>query len=237
MHYTFASRTDPGRVRANNEDAVLVDEARGLAVLADGMGGHNAGEVAAAMAVAGIGTSMGRWLDAQRLDGPVPAGSGAGAGTSGHEAHGGHAAPRLPAVAVMQAMAALLQLPELRLSRRDWRSWMDVPACRRRYGLELAQVDELDAWLAQANVRWGLDTPHRADFGLPSTLPDAQNNTWLFGLERLLLGSSLHHASTNQSWFSKRRQKRYASCPRFEPQQQLPKQRWQPKLPSSSSFS
>lgn len=89
---------------------------------------------------------------------------------------------------VMQAMAALLQLPELRLSRRDWRSWMDVPACRRRYGLELAQVDELDAWLAQANVRWGLDTPHRADFGLPSTLPDAQNNTWLFGLERLLLG-------------------------------------------------
>ena len=38
MHYAFASRTDPGRVRTHNEDALLVDEARGLAVLADGMG-------------------------------------------------------------------------------------------------------------------------------------------------------------------------------------------------------
>ncbi len=106
MHYTFASRTDPGRLRANNEDAVLVDEARGLAVLADGMGGHNAGEVAAAMAVAGIGTSMGRWLDAQRLDGQGPGRALSAAGASGHDGSAWHAAHRLPAVAVRQAMAA-----------------------------------------------------------------------------------------------------------------------------------
>ena len=103
MHYTFASRTDPGRLRANNEDALLVDEARGLAVLADGMGGHNAGEVAAGMAVAGIGTWMGRWLDARHADAPGPVVAGA----SGHERPPAwHAAQRLPAVAVMQAMAA-----------------------------------------------------------------------------------------------------------------------------------
>ncbi len=62
MHYCFSSHTDRGQQRENNEDALLLDEALGLAVLADGMGGYNAGEVAAGMAVAGIGTRLGSWL-------------------------------------------------------------------------------------------------------------------------------------------------------------------------------
>src|SRR5579864_748953 len=45
-----AHRSDPGMVRAHNEDAVFVDGA-GLVVLADGMGGYNAGEVASGIAV------------------------------------------------------------------------------------------------------------------------------------------------------------------------------------------
>jgi serine/threonine protein phosphatase PrpC len=42
--------THPGR-RKTNEDALLVDVELGLFVVADGMGGHNAGEVASAIAV------------------------------------------------------------------------------------------------------------------------------------------------------------------------------------------
>ena len=48
-----ANRSDPGMVRAHNEDAIFVDRA-GLAVLADGMGGYNAGEVASGIAVSMI---------------------------------------------------------------------------------------------------------------------------------------------------------------------------------------
>jgi PPM family protein phosphatase len=62
MDYEFATLTDTGRVRANNEDAVLADPHVGLALLADGMGGHNAGEVAANMAVTLIHTELGDWL-------------------------------------------------------------------------------------------------------------------------------------------------------------------------------
>ena len=50
--------SDRGRVRAHNEDCVAVRPAAGLALLADGMGGHNAGEVASAMAVELIGEAI-----------------------------------------------------------------------------------------------------------------------------------------------------------------------------------
>ncbi|BBL72085.1 Stp1/IreP family PP2C-type Ser/Thr phosphatase [Methylogaea oryzae] len=50
----IATGTDVGCVRTNNEDSVGKNEQIGLAVLADGMGGHNAGEVAGAMAVGSI---------------------------------------------------------------------------------------------------------------------------------------------------------------------------------------
>ena len=46
MEITVASRSDVGRVRTNNEDNYLVDKDLGLYIVADGMGGHNAGEVA-----------------------------------------------------------------------------------------------------------------------------------------------------------------------------------------------
>ena len=48
---TLAGMTDQGKVRANNEDSVWVDQAKGLIVVADGMGGHRSGEKASTLAV------------------------------------------------------------------------------------------------------------------------------------------------------------------------------------------
>lgn len=47
----IVSQTHPGMVRAHNEDSVACEPASGLVVLADGMGGYNAGEVASGIAV------------------------------------------------------------------------------------------------------------------------------------------------------------------------------------------
>ena len=62
MHYEYCSRTDVGRVRTNNEDAVCIDTQTNVFVLADGMGGYLAGEVAADMATTQVCDDMKRWL-------------------------------------------------------------------------------------------------------------------------------------------------------------------------------
>ncbi|NRT56829.1 protein phosphatase [Leptothrix sp. C29] len=62
MTLEFHSATDRGRIRSNNEDSIAVVEPAGLMVLADGMGGYNAGEVASGMATAFIEQELGRWL-------------------------------------------------------------------------------------------------------------------------------------------------------------------------------
>lgn len=46
----IAAKTDPGCVRANNEDNLAVIEELGLLVVCDGMGGHSSGEVASRIA-------------------------------------------------------------------------------------------------------------------------------------------------------------------------------------------
>lgn len=73
-HYEIACATHPGCVRSNNEDAVLGHAELGLAVLADGMGGYAAGEVASRLAVDEIEAEL---VPALRLLGqqgrPVPA--------------------------------------------------------------------------------------------------------------------------------------------------------------------
>lgn len=62
MPIELHAAVDPGRARSNNEDSVALDEGVALAVLADGMGGYNAGEVASNMATSFIRSELGRWL-------------------------------------------------------------------------------------------------------------------------------------------------------------------------------
>ncbi|MFA7242194.1 MAG: Stp1/IreP family PP2C-type Ser/Thr phosphatase [Sulfuricellaceae bacterium] len=60
--------TDPGMVRSHNEDSVGFDADSGFAILADGMGGYNAGEVASGMAVAMLSDNLKAALREGRSD-------------------------------------------------------------------------------------------------------------------------------------------------------------------------
>lgn len=70
MNYTldFALKTHPGLVRPLNEDAIGADPRCGLFVLADGLGGYNAGEVASVMAISSVLDRLSSALDASRSE-------------------------------------------------------------------------------------------------------------------------------------------------------------------------
>lgn len=71
----MTSLSDPGMVRDLNEDSIELRPDSGIAVLADGMGGYNAGEVASGMATSMVADGMVRAWNAQALQGLDRAGA------------------------------------------------------------------------------------------------------------------------------------------------------------------
>jgi len=70
MLYRYAHATHRGMVREQNEDAIAIAAKSGLAIVADGMGGYNAGEVASRLAADFLMTHLVEDL-AQLRDGPA----------------------------------------------------------------------------------------------------------------------------------------------------------------------
>jgi protein phosphatase len=69
----IAAATDTGLVRENNEDAYWLDKELQAMALADGMGGHNGGEIASLLATQSFGMFCNNLLARQRLTGSISA--------------------------------------------------------------------------------------------------------------------------------------------------------------------
>lgn len=100
--------------------------------------------------------------------------------------------PRLSSHPIALTVSELLELPLSRWSASEVLGLAAVPAVMRRFGLDDSDLDLLRDWLQQAGVRWGLDADTRTQHGAGSW----HQNTWRFGLDRLLLGLAQPQADT-----------------------------------------
>ncbi|MEF2042179.1 exodeoxyribonuclease V subunit gamma [Pseudomonas aeruginosa] len=93
------------------------------------------------------------------------------------------------------ALEHLLKLPDSRFAVSEILDLLDVPALRRRFGVDEADLATLHRWIEGAGVRWGLDAAQRERLGLPAGL---EGNSWRFGLRRMLLGYAVGEGAALQ---------------------------------------
>jgi exodeoxyribonuclease V gamma subunit len=82
--------------------------------------------------------------------------------------------------------ATLVELAGSRLTATQVLDLAAEEPVRRRFGFSDDDLERMKKWVADAGVRWGIDHAHRGVYGL--TLA---NNTWAFGLNRVLLGVAM----------------------------------------------
>ena len=92
--------------------------------------------------------------------------------------------PARGAAPLLVALEQLLRLPESRFAAGDILDLLDAPALRRRFGLDDAGLPVLRRWIEGVGIRWGLSGEQKASLGLPPL----EQNSWRFGLRRMLLG-------------------------------------------------
>jgi exodeoxyribonuclease V gamma subunit len=88
---------------------------------------------------------------------------------------------------VLRVVADLLTLAGGRLTASEVLDLAAREPVRRRFRFDDAELERLEAWVAEARVCWGLDADDRTAFGLGGVTA----NTWQAGLDRLLLGVTM----------------------------------------------
>lgn len=86
---------------------------------------------------------------------------------------------------LLVALELLLCLPQERFGLSQLFDLLEVPAVRARFALSEVDLPQLQAWVRDSGIRWGLDDAQRAGLELPAGM---EQNSWLFGLRRMLLG-------------------------------------------------
>jgi exodeoxyribonuclease V gamma subunit len=88
---------------------------------------------------------------------------------------------------VLEVVSRVLELVDARVTASDVLDLVARPPVRRRFGFTDDDVDALETWVGDLQIRWGFDADHRRRHGLPPL--DA--HTWAAGLRRLMLGAAM----------------------------------------------
>ncbi len=95
---------------------------------------------------------------------------------------------------LMVALEHLLSLPDSRFAVSSLLDLLDVPSLRSRFDIDEGGLPTLRRWIEGAGIRWGLDATQKQSLDLPGI----EQNSWRFGLRRMLLGYAVGDGGTWQ---------------------------------------
>ncbi|BCI51670.1 RecBCD enzyme subunit RecC [Mycolicibacterium litorale] len=114
----------------------------------------------------------------------------------GDVVHGAHPAHRLRVKLADRALTQtnpllgvagqLLDLAGGRATASEVLNLAEAPSIRDRFTFSDDDLDVIGDWVREANIRWGFDRAHRVPYGV-----DFVQNTWRFGLDRVLAGVAM----------------------------------------------
>lgn len=90
-------------------------------------------------------------------------------------------------LAVVDAFLALLDLAPSRANATDIVDLLALEPVRTKFALDENEIDVVREWVRSSGIRWGEDADHRNAAGQPRF----HENTWRFGLDRLLIGYAM----------------------------------------------
>ena len=88
---------------------------------------------------------------------------------------------------VIEGFMSILDLDNSRMSVNCVMALLELPEIQEKYGISETEIETLERWVKETNIRWGIDAEHRRKIGLPVY----SENTWKAGIERLLLGYAM----------------------------------------------
>jgi exodeoxyribonuclease V gamma subunit len=88
---------------------------------------------------------------------------------------------------LLSSFLQLMKLHQSRLTLSEVLSLLEVPAVQRKFAIDPQEFELLQHWLTDAGVRWGWNEQDKQRWDLPAE----KQNTWVFGLQRLLAGYAM----------------------------------------------
>ena len=88
---------------------------------------------------------------------------------------------------ILNAFMQLVNLPNTRCLASELLELLETPAILARFGLSEDDFIQAKQWVEESGIRWGLNETTGGEFDLPETA----QNTWQFGIQRMLLGYAM----------------------------------------------
>jgi len=88
---------------------------------------------------------------------------------------------------IIETFLFVLDLKESRLGVSSIMTLMESPGIKGKYDLTDSDIEMVEFWIRETNIRWGYDGLTKKKLGIPGF----NENTWKAGIERLLLGYAM----------------------------------------------